>query len=95
MRLLLFLTSDTRLPPEDRSFEHLMWMPVFPGIRYSQTPPHHLHPSSVDKQLLPKTATLRPVLYICLNLCSSLLAGATSQGAPLPLPLCSVLGNFL
>lgn len=61
------MTSDTHLPPEKRrQLPHMVWAPVFPDIRYARASPSHLL-TSVDKQLLPKTATLLVLCYICLN----------------------------
>lgn len=61
------MTSDMHLPPEKRrQLPHMVWASVFPDIRYDKASPSHLL-TSVDKQLLPKTATLPVLCYICLN----------------------------
>lgn len=40
---------------------------VIQDFRYYETSPSHLHPISVDKQLLPKRRTLPVLCSICLN----------------------------
>lgn len=68
LRLLLFLMSDTHLPPETLcGLSAWCGRLHFPGFRYLQTSPSHPHHSSVDKQLLPKRHTLAVLGYTCLN----------------------------
>lgn len=83
LRRPLSLTSDTR-PPHEYVGHFELWcgLQVTQDIRYHETSPRHLHPISVDKQLLPKRRTLQSCAPSALILRSFLRVGTASLTLP-------------